>query len=66
VAFGATLSLTNLQLDSKDDIVGIDAHVELSRTGHWLFVLKRDAIAHVGGERKQVCFILFRVPAKHI
>jgi hypothetical protein len=43
-----------LQLDSKDDIVDIDAHVELSRKDQWLFVLKRDTFLRPGDAQKQV------------
>ena len=35
--------MTFLQLDSLDDAVCVDEHVVLSRTGHWLFVLKEEA-----------------------
>jgi hypothetical protein len=49
-----------LQLDSKEDIVEIDAHVELSRTEHWLFILKRDPVLRAGDARKEVCFVLVK------
>lgn len=49
------LILNRLQLDSKDDIVDIDAHVELSRKDQWLFVLKRDTFLRPGDAQKQQC-----------
>jgi hypothetical protein len=47
-----------LQLDCKDDVVEIDEHVVLSRTGQWLFVLKEQghAAAKKQPGKQQQCY----------